>query len=121
MQSGFNVQKIYNDLCYRPGDSFNLSGTNCAGYITNSQKQISFNLPVNKVMVDCSEVALSNLKCTIRQGGKYLMNEGTPETVKVAIKPTGLAITFEFAEVVANSTNNENLTIAFASGTATFS
>lgn len=58
---------------HKSGDSYTIaSSIHTAGYVTSSSKSVRFSIPLSKpVASDVTSVTISNLKLTLRQGGKY--------------------------------------------------
>lgn len=114
---------------YDWGDSIDLSGYACGGFITNSAKDVYFSFPLAKpVYINTgilgTTVSISGLTATIRNNGTYIHGSAnghasvSSANLTVTIKPTFLL--FKITVTVTGSTNNNSVGIHLGAGTATF-
>lgn len=92
------------------------------GFLTNSNKNVWFTIPLNKPCV--SSTCNIELSIVVRQGGYYIVGSAS-STVSYTlnnciITPAGILCNITHSSALANSTNNDALAVAIASYTITF-
>jgi len=92
------------------------------GFLTNSNKNVWFTIPLNKPCV--SSTCNIELSIVVRQGGYYIVGSAS-STVSYSlnnciITPAGILCNISHSSALTNSTNNDSLAVAIASYTITF-
>lgn len=92
------------------------------GFLTNSNKNVWFTIPLNKPCV--SSTCNIELSIVVRQGGYYIVGSAS-STVSYTlnnciITPAGILCNISHSSALANSVNNDSLAVAIASYTITF-
>ena len=92
------------------------------GFLTNSNKNVWFTIPLNKPCV--SSTCNIELSIVVRQGGYYIVGSAS-STVSYTlnnciITPAGILCNITHNSALANSINNDSLAVAIASYTITF-
>jgi len=92
------------------------------GFLTNSNKNVWFTIPLNKPCV--SSTCNIELSIVVRQGGYYIVGSAS-STVSYTlnnciITPAGILCNITHSSALANSINNDALAVAIASYTITF-
>ncbi len=95
-------------LVWEAGDSYTVaSSIHTAGYVTSSSKSVRFSIPLSKpVASDVTSVTISNLKLTLRQGGKY--THGSSATTGVAPSSITASVDNGFIMVNCNMSSTTN-------------
>lgn len=69
-----NVTGVIQGGFYKPGDTIHSTFAG-GGYVTSSGTRFTFSIPLPPLSPDVSGFELVDSTCTIRQGGKYILNE----------------------------------------------
>lgn len=112
-----------NSRNYGTGDVVSLGNIVCAGYLTNSQGRLEFQIPLSKP-IGASSVALNGNVYVRSIAGGYIASNveiNTLGTVVTAINTGGIYVQLTLASA-SSVTNNTPIMVQFAAGaTATFS
>lgn len=113
---------------YRAGDVINFTGNSSvrtAGYLTSSNKNVVFTIPVAKPVIGSPSITVeSGQGFVLRQGGSYTHGSSSttfvkPTSYSVVLNDMGFVVTAIF-DVTTNSTNNDSIGI-YWDGTITLS
>lgn len=119
-----NMTACGTKLVWEAGDSYTISGDiQTAGYVTTSSKSVRFIIPLNKpVASEVTGVTISNLKLTLRQGGKYTHGSSatsgvTPASIDAALNDGFITVKCTMSSTT-NAVNNDTIGISTSEGGA---
>ena len=117
------IKNLYDNLFYKEGESATINRVSTAGFITNGQKSILFQVPLDKNLTDDLDVTITGGTIWIRTiSGTYISDqEGILTNKTVAIDSNKRSISVRLNYLTAqNVTNNTpvgvdlmNLTLKF--------
>lgn len=72
------IEELRNDMEWHPGDSYTVSSTYAFGYLTSAGTGLRVGIPLSKPMgSDVSGYTLSNIMCTARCNGTYIVGSSS--------------------------------------------
>lgn len=72
------IEELRNDMEWHPGDSYTVSSIYAFGYLTSSGTALRVGIPLSKPMgSDVSGYTLSNITCTARCNGTYIVGSSS--------------------------------------------
>lgn len=116
---------VFDNLVYRPGDSYTIADFWAGGYLSNSATAAYFHIPLCKPVVPGTKVTVSNISGRVRQNGIYIKGSSSASVTlsadQMVLHEGYIQVRMSGMSGVSGTTNNGEISVEITSATITFS